>query len=82
MNNIKNKLDKIKEAGNYRELRDIDGILGNGDQLNMASNDYLGIGESRSIIEEFIADSSYDKIRMSAVSSRLLTENHHEYLLL
>lgn len=82
MNNIKNKLDKIKEAGNYRELRDIDGILGNGDQLNMASNDYLGIGENSSLIEEFIADSSYDKSRMSAVSSRLLTGNHNEYLLL
>lgn len=81
------KLDTIREAGNYRILRDIEhnGFLihANGrEMLNLSSNDYLGLSTNPKLLEEFRAETDVMGLAYSAVSSRLLSGNHPYYKLL
>ncbi len=81
------KLEIIKEAGNYRVLRDIEqnGFLihANGrEMLNLSSNDYLGLSTNPRLIEEFRAETDVMALAYSAASSRLLSGNHHYYQML
>lgn len=81
------KLEIIKEAGNYRILRDIEqnGFLihANGrEMLNLSSNDYLGLSTNPRLIEEFRAETDIMALAYSAASSRLLSGNHHYYRML
>lgn len=81
------KLDKIKESGNYRRLRDIqhNGFLINDDgkeMLNLSSNDYLGLASYPRLVEEFYAETDVKALSYSAASSRLLSGNHEYYGLL
>ncbi|MDL2251807.1 8-amino-7-oxononanoate synthase [Odoribacter sp. OttesenSCG-928-J03] len=79
-----NKLNIIKESGNYRTLRNIqhNGFLihedGN-ELLNLSSNDYLGLSSNRRLKEEFYAETDVKALTLSAVSSRLLSGNHEYY---
>lgn len=81
------KLDKIKEAGNYRWLRDIqhNGFLiheEGREMLNLSSNDYLGLSSNPRLIQEFRAETDVMALPYSAVSSRLLSGNHEYYKML
>ena len=81
------KLNKIKEAGNYRWLRDIqhNGFLIHDEgreMLNLSSNDYLGLSSNPRLIQEFRAETDVMALPYSAVSSRLLSGNHEYYKML
>lgn len=81
------KLDIIKEAGNYRILRNIEhnGFLIHADgreMLNLSSNDYLGLSSNPRLIEEFRAETDVMGLAYSAASSRLLSGNHQYYKML
>ena len=82
-----NKLEIIREAGNYRRLRNIEhnGFLIHDDgreMLNLSSNDYLGLSSNPRLIEEFRAETDVMELPYSAVSSRLLSGNHSYYKML
>ncbi|WP_059026200.1 aminotransferase class I/II-fold pyridoxal phosphate-dependent enzyme [Gabonibacter massiliensis] len=79
-----NKLNKIKEFGNYRELKEIqhNGFLIHHDgreMLNLSSNDYLGLSSDPHLYEEFRQETDVKLLSYSAVSSRLLSGNHEYY---
>ena len=81
------KLSKIKESGNYRELKEIqhNGFLIHHDgreMLNLSSNDYLGLSSDPYLYEEFRQETDVKLLSYSAVSSRLLSGNHEYYGLL
>lgn len=81
------KLDIIKEAGNYRVLRNIEhnGFLIHADgreMLNLSSNDYLGLSSNPRLIDDFRAETNVMALAYSAASSRLLSGNHQYYKML
>lgn len=81
------KLETIREAGNYRILRDIEqnGFLIHADgreMLNLSSNDYLGLSTNPRLIEEFRSETDVMALSYSAASSRLLSGNHQYYKML
>ncbi|MDR2414307.1 MAG: 8-amino-7-oxononanoate synthase [Odoribacteraceae bacterium] len=81
------KLEKIKEAGNYRELRamQLNGFLVHHDgreMLNLSSNDYLGLASDPALREDFRRETDVQALGYSAASSRLLSGNHEYYTLL
>lgn len=81
------KLETIREAGNYRFLRNIEhnGFLIHDEgkeMLNLSSNDYLGLSSNPRLIREFQTETDVMALPYSAVSSRLLSGNHCYYKLL
>ncbi|MFA8300856.1 MAG: aminotransferase class I/II-fold pyridoxal phosphate-dependent enzyme [Hyphomicrobiales bacterium] len=77
MNNYQDYLCELRDKGNYRSLSSLNyrGI----NNLNLSSNDYLGIGSRKDLQKEFAEFIDVESFQMSAVSSRLLSGNHHEY---
>lgn len=78
------KLDIIREAGNYRTLKEVEynGFLIHADgkeMLNFSSNDYLGLSTNPRLIDEFRAETDVMGLAYSAASSRLLSGNHPYY---
>lgn len=82
-----NRLDKIKQNGQYRSLR-VNEQVGayifpdnNQKLLNLSSNDYLGLASDLQLQEEFYQEvaAHSNALRLSASSSRLLTGNFSIY---
>ncbi|MCC8173922.1 MAG: 8-amino-7-oxononanoate synthase [Odoribacter sp.] len=78
------RLNKIKEKGNYRELRDIqhNGFLiweNEQQMLNLSSNDYLGLSSNPRFKDDFYAQTDVRALALGATSSRLLSGNHEYY---
>lgn len=81
------KLEKIKQAGNYRFLRQLEsnGFLIHSvgrEMLNLSSNDYLGIASNPRLLADFRQEIDPLTLSYSAASSRLLSGNHEYYALL
>ena len=84
INHLQESLNALVTANQYRQIPDLQHhgryVLSEGAQLlNIASNDYLGLGSNKQLQSEFLNQlnqSPVDNIpRMSATSSRLLTGN-------
>ncbi|NTV02326.1 MAG: 8-amino-7-oxononanoate synthase [Chlorobiaceae bacterium] len=85
---IARELDALKARQRYRVLPDIGARAGRfievgGRQLlNLSSNDYLGIGADRELLDSWLQrleDSGLDAPAFTSASSRLLTGNHPLY---
>lgn len=77
---IKEILANLKKASHLRELTPLgfDGAYikkGKKRLLNLASNDYLGLGANFELYEEFLDTASKDSLRFSTSSSRSLSGN-------
>lgn len=82
-------LQRLKARDQFRSLRDIahrdvtDIDIAGTHYLNLSSNDYLGIGADRRLLDEFLAaypgDDPLTLFGMTSSSSRLLTGNTHTY---
>ena len=84
INHLQESLNALVIANQYRQIPDLQHhgryVLSEGARLlNIASNDYLGLGSNKQLQSEFLnqlSQSPVDNIpRMSATSSRLLTGN-------
>ena len=84
INHLQESLNALVTANQYRQIPDLQHhgryVLSEGARLlNIASNDYLGLGGNKQLQSEFLnqlSQSPFDNIpRMSATSSRLLTGN-------
>ena len=82
---IRTELDELKSLDRYRVLPDItarDGkdIEVNGEMLlNLSSNDYLGLGDDKELLEGYGRRFRKSSHAMTSSSSRLLTGNHPLY---
>ena len=81
------KLETIRMYGNDRILRNIEhnGFLIHDqgrEMLNLASNDYLGLGSHPVLLDEFRTEIDVTALPYSVASSRLLSGNHRYYHLL
>ena len=82
---IRTELDELKSLDRYRVLPDItarDGkdIEVNGERLlNLSSNDYLGLGDDKELLEGYGREFRKSSHAMTSSSSRLLTGNHPLY---
>ena len=82
---IRTELDELKSLDRYRVLPDItarDGkdIEVNGERLlNLSSNDYLGLGDDKELLEGYGRRFRKSSHAMTSSSSRLLTGNHPLY---
>ena len=75
-----NQLNQLKASGNYRLLRDdMCQPIANGELIDMSSNDYLGIGTNRALVEEFFDTVNVSALQMSSTASRLLSASQQQY---
>lgn len=70
LEDIVKELEKKKFENNKRELKIIDE-----EEINLSSNDYLGIGQDKNLRDKFLKEFG-DKILFSSSSSRLITGNY------
>jgi 8-amino-7-oxononanoate synthase len=73
-----NTLQALEQKNNLRKLPS--GISSH--SINLSSNDYLGLNNDIQLRNKFLNDILEKDIRLSAASSRLLTGNSEEYILL
>ena len=80
MVDFKQKLAELKEAGQFREFKEIPE-----NSLNLSANDYLGLATDKELQNEFYRQMNSDNAdfyRCGSSSSRLLSGNHSGYELL
>ena len=87
INRLQDSLNALVAANQYRQIPNLQHhgryVLSEGKQLlNIASNDYLGLGSDNQLQREFLSQFNQMPItntpRMSATSSRLLTGNDEQ----
>lgn len=82
--NIKGKIESLQALNNYRSLTAVEHqgryVIKEGKKiLNLASNDYLGLGTDDQLYQQFLSATSTDSWKLSATSSRLLAGNYTEH---
>ncbi|MDR1761415.1 MAG: 8-amino-7-oxononanoate synthase [Bacteroidales bacterium] len=75
INRYAKQLEELKAQGNFRFLRKQIPA----DNINLSSNDYLGLGNDSELYNEFLDENSIHSYPFSAAASRLLTGNSAEY---
>ena len=87
INRLQDSLNALVAANQYRQIPKLQHhgryVLSEGKQLlNIATNDYLGLGSDSQLQSEFLSQFSQLSVanipRMSATSSRLLTGNDEQ----
>ena len=73
-NNFSNELNQKKENNNFRTLKIISPV-----DLNLSSNDYIGIGQDKTLSNNFI-DLYKDSFIFSSSGSRLISGNYKEII--
>ncbi|OFX56733.1 MAG: hypothetical protein A2046_00350 [Bacteroidetes bacterium GWA2_30_7] len=73
----KEKLAELKSIYAIRELKNLPENI-----INFSSNDYLSLNSDVELRKEFLSNNRIEEICFSSTSSRLLTGNHHSYILL
>ncbi len=86
---FKQELALLREKGQFRSLHTIshrgetDADVDGKRYLNLSSNDYLGLGGKRQLLEEFLScsngEANLDNLGLTSSSSRLLTGNSRAY---
>ncbi|NTW63882.1 MAG: aminotransferase class I/II-fold pyridoxal phosphate-dependent enzyme, partial [Chlorobiaceae bacterium] len=82
---IERELLALRQKGRYRELPSVTErcgkriSIGGRQLLNLSSNDYLGLGDQREMLDRYLAASGEAGYAMTSSSSRLLTGNHPLY---
>ena len=84
LDHFSTQLDVLKQQGNLRQFtsniqQDRYIIIHDQKMLNLASNDYLGLGSNIHLREQFFDETPNTARWMSSSSSRLLTGNFSEY---
>lgn len=77
MNEIKTRLDALRNNGNLRTIRT--DLSGNG-LIDLSSNDYLGLAQMPSMVKRFLQNNSGHTTSMTSSASRLLAINQHSYI--
>lgn len=77
-------LEELRRNGRLRQLTETECgerliVRDGAPMLNLSSNDYLGIAQDHSLWKSFLEETPPERLRPSAVSSRLLTGNHPAY---
>jgi len=80
------RLSKLHEVENFRTLKDVEAVGSNiiyndKEMINLSSNDYLGLGFDKLIVDEFhkYIKANDQDVYYTSASSRLLTGNHKNY---
>ena len=82
---LSHELDELKSLDRYRSLPDITARNGKDIEvdgkvlLNLSSNDYLGLGDDRQMLAEYVDQLRMTPHAMTSSSSRLLTGNRPFY---
>ncbi len=76
LNRLSQYLSAVEQTGNLRSipLEPIDGLI------DLTSNDYLGIANDRNLFFEFYNQCDAQKIFMSSVASRLLSDKQSDFV--
>lgn len=77
MNEIKTRLDALRNNGNLRTIRT--DLSGKG-LIDLSSNDYLGLAQMPSMVKRFLQNNSGHTTSMTSSASRLLAINQHSYI--
>lgn len=77
MNEIKTRLDALRNNGNLRTIRT--DLSGKG-LIDLSSNDYLGLAQMPSMVKRFLQNNSGHTTSMTSSASRLLAINQQSYI--
>ena len=77
MNEIKTRLDALRNNGNLRTIRT--DLSGKG-LIDLSSNDYLGLAQMPSMVKRFLQNNSGHTTSMTSSASRLLAINQQNYI--
>lgn len=77
MNEIKTRLDALRDNGNLRTIRT--DLSGKG-LIDLSSNDYLGLAQMPSMVERFLQNNRGHTPSMTSSASRLLAINQQSYI--
>ena len=77
MNEIKTRLDALRDNGNLGTIRT--DLSGKG-LIDLSSNDYLGLAQMPSMVKRFLQNNSGHTTSMTSSASRLLAINQQSYI--
>lgn len=69
----------LNKNSNYRSFKSLNYCKDSLGKLDLSSNDYLGLSQNKSYVEEFFEQINYKNIEMSSVASRLLSLKQKEF---
>lgn len=72
---ISHEIEQLKQSDAFRFLK-TEGVL-DIDNIDFSSNDYLGIGRDKLLLDQFFKEQT--SLKLTASSSRLISGNHKQY---